>query len=99
MNSAPDKGETKYLVFAHNKVNFNGQEIKLSGGYGIGSATSKSILGIFDNEQSAKDAYKAAMKKPEGNFVSFTMGTLLALTKFRSQYTEIEGHLAKIKLK
>ena len=99
MNSAPDKGETKYLVFAHNKVNFNGQEIKLSGGYGIGSATSKSILGIFDNEQSAKDAYKAAMKKPEGNFVSFTMGTLLALTKFRSQYTEIEGHLAKIKIK
>ena len=98
MNSAPDKGETKYLVFAHNKVNFNGQEIKLSGGYGIGSATSKSILGIFDNEQSAKDAYKAAMKKPEGNFVSFTMGTLLALTKFRSQYTEIEGHLAKIKI-
>ena len=26
MNSAPDKGETKYLVFAHNKVNFNGKK-------------------------------------------------------------------------
>ena len=98
-NNAPTKGETKYLVFAHNKADFNGQEIRLSGGFGIGSATSKSVLGIFDDENSAKDAYVASMKKPEGTMVSFTMGTLLGVTKFRSQYTEIEGHLAKVKVK
>jgi hypothetical protein len=99
MNSAPAKGETKYLVFAHNKADFNGQEIKLTSGYSMGSATGKLILGIFDDENSAKDAYFAAMKKPEGTMVSFTMGTLLAVTKFRSQYTELEGHLAKVKVK
>ena len=98
-SDAPAKGETKYLVMANNKADFNGQEIKLEGGIRMGSATSKSIIGLYDDEQSARDAYKAAMKKPEGTMVSFTMGTVVGETKFRSQYTEIEGYLAKVKVK
>jgi hypothetical protein len=39
------------------------------------------------------------MKNPEGTFVSFTMGTLFAKSKFSFQYTETTGHQAKIKVK
>ena len=65
----------------------------------MGSATSKNILGIFDDEASAGDAYSVAMKNPEGTFVSFSMGTLFAKSKFAFQYTETTGHQAKIKVK
>lgn len=98
-SDAPAKDETKYLVMAMNKADFNGQTIRLEGATRMGSSTSKSIIGVYDDEQSARDAYKAAMKKPEGTMVSFTMGTVVGETKFRSQYTEIEGYLAKVKVK
>ena len=98
-SDAPAKDETKYLVMAMNKADFNGQTIRLEGSIRMGSSTSKSIIGVYDDEQSARDAYKAAMKKPEGTMVSFTMGTVVGETKFRSQYTEIEGYLAKVKVK
>lgn len=98
-SDAPAKDETKYLVMAMNKADFNGQTIRLEGAIRMGSSTDKSIIGVYDDEQSARDAYKAAMKKPEGTMVSFTMGTVVGETKFRSQYTEIEGYLAKVKVK
>lgn len=98
-NDAPAKGETKYLVMANNRASFNGQEIRLEGTIRFGSASKKQIIGIFNDEESAMEAYKKAMKKPEGTFVSFTMGTLVGETKFRSQYTEIQGYLATVKVK
>ena len=98
-DSLPEKGETKYLVMAHNSVDFNGQSIRLQGGHTLGSATSKNILGIFEDEASATEAYNIAMKSPEGTFVSFSVGTLFAKSKFAFQYTETAGHQAKIKVK
>ncbi len=98
-DSLPEKGETKYLVMAHNSVDFNGQSIRLQGGHTLGSATSKNILGIFGDEASATEAYNIAMKRPEGTFVSFSLGTLFAKSKFSFQYTETNGHQAKIKVK
>ena len=98
-NEAPAKGETKYLVMATNKANFNGQEIRLEGGVRFGSTSKKEILGVFDKESEALTFYKSAMKKPEGTFVSFSMGTVVGETKFRSQYTEIQGYLATAKVK
>ena len=98
-DSLPEKGETKYLVMAHNSVDFNGQSIRLQGGHTLGSATSKNILGIFEDEASATEAYNIAMKRPEGTFVSFSLGTLFAKSKFSFQYTETNGHQAKIKVK
>jgi len=86
-DSLPEKGETKYLVMAHNSVDFNGQSIRLQGGHTLGSATSKNILGIFEDEASATEAYNIAMKSPEGTFVSFSLGTLFAKSKFSFQYT------------
>ena len=59
----------------------------------------KNILGVFEDEASATEAYNIAMKSPEGTFVSFTMGTLFAKSKFAFQYTETTGHQAKIKVK
>ena len=98
-SDAPGKGETKYLVMATNKADFNGQIIKLEDSIRMGSATSKKVIGVYDDEQSAKDAYNIAMKKPVGTMVSFTVGSVVGETKFRSQYTEIEGYLAKVKVK
>lgn len=98
-NDAPAKGETKYLVMANNKANFNGQEIRLEGSVRFGSTSKKQIIGIFNDEESATEAYKKAMKNPEGTFVSFTMGTLVGTSKFRSQYNEIQGYLATAKVK
>ena len=98
-DSLPEKGETKYLVFAHNSADLDGQTIRLEGGIRMGSATSKNILGIFDDEASASDAYNTASRKPEGTFVSFSMGTLFAKSKFAFQYEEKQGKLAKIKVR
>jgi hypothetical protein len=98
-SESPAKGETKYLVMANNRANFNGQEIRLEGGARFGSTTSKKIIGLFATEEEALASYKSAMKKPEGTFVSFSMGTVVGETKFRSQYTEIEGYLATAKVK
>lgn len=98
-DNLPEKGETKYLLMAHNNVDFNGQSVRLQGEIRIGSSTSKNIIGIFDDEASAGDAYNIAMKNPEGTFISFTMGTLFAKSKFAFQYTETNGHQAKIKAK
>ena len=98
-SEAPAKEETKYLVMATNKADFNGQTIRLEGSMRMGSATNKNVIGVYNDEESARDAYNAAMKKPQGTMVSFTMGTVVGETKFRSQYTEIEGYLAKVKVK
>ena len=97
---APKKGETKYLVMATNKADFNGQEVRLEVGIRFGSSTNKKILGIFEEDQleDAKDVLNAYMKKPEGTFISTTLGKLVGISKFKSQYTEIEGNLAKIKV-
>ena len=93
----PAKGETKYLVFAHNQVDFYGQRIRLEAGHTLGSAGTKKYIGVFDDEASATEAYKMAMKKPDGVLLSFSMGTLYAKSKFSFQYEETEGNLAKIK--
>jgi hypothetical protein len=98
-SESPAKGETKYAVIANNRVNFNGQEIRLEGGARFGSATNKKIIGVFATEKEALASYKSAMKKPEGTFVSFSVGSVVGETKFRSQYTEIEGYLATVKVK
>ena len=57
------------------------------------------IIGVFATEEEALASYKSSIKKPEGTFVSFSMGTVVGLTKFRSQYTEIQGYLATAKVK
>ena len=53
----PAKGETKYLVFAHNSADLDGQTIRLEGEVRFGSTTSKRYIGIFEDEASATDAY------------------------------------------
>lgn len=98
-DNLPEKGETKYLVFAHNNADLNGQNIRLEGEIRFGSTTSKRYIGIFDDETSAVEAYNTAARKPEGTFVSFSMGTLYAKSKFSFQYEETQGKLAKIKIK
>jgi len=98
-DNLPEKGETKYLVFAHNSADLNGQTIRLEGEVRFGSTTSKRYIGIFEDEASATDAYNTSMKKPEGTFVSFSMGTLYAKSKFSFQYEETQGKLAKIKVR
>lgn len=95
----PEKGETKYLVFAHNNADLNGQTIRLEGEVRFGSTTSKRYIGIFDDEAYAMAAYNTASRKPEGTFVSFSMGTLYAKSKFSFQYEETQGKLAKIKVR
>lgn len=91
-DNLPEKGNTKYLVFAHNEVDFYGQRIRLENG-----GNKKQYIGIFDDEASAADAYKMAMKKPEGVLLSLSMGTLFAKSKFSFQYEETQGKLAKIR--
>ena len=91
-DNLPEKGNTKYLVFAHNEVDFYGQRIRLENG-----GSKKQYIGIFDDEAAAADAYKTAMKKPDGIYVSFSMGTLFAKSKFSFQYEETQGKLAKIR--
>lgn len=96
-DNLPEKGDTKYLVFAHNEVDFYGQRIKLEAGHTLGGPNGKQYIGIFDDEASAAEAYKTAMKKPDGVLLSFSMGTLYAKSKFSFQYEETQGKLAKIK--
>lgn len=97
-DNLPEKGETKYLVFAHNQVDFYGQRIRLEAGHTLGSAGTKQYIGIFADEASATEAYQTAMKKPDGVLLSFSMGTLHAKSKFSFQYEETQGKLAKIKI-
>ena len=96
-DNLPEKGDTKYLVFAHNEVDFYGQRIRLEASSSLGGPGSKQHIGIFDDEASAIEAYNTAMKKPEGVLLSFSMGTLYAKSKFAFQYEETQGKLAKIK--
>jgi hypothetical protein len=96
-DNLPEKGDTKYLVFAHNSVDFYGQRIRLEAGHTLGGPNGKQHIGIFDDEASAAEAYKTAMKKPDGVLLSFSMGTLYAKSKFSFQYEETQGKLAKIK--
>ena len=91
-DNLPEKGNTKYLVFAHNEVDFYGQRIRLDNG-----DTAKQYIGIFDDEATATEAYNTAMKKPDGIYRSFSMGTLFAKSKFSFQYDETQGKLAKIR--
>lgn len=97
-DNLPEKGETKYLVFAHNQVDFYGQRVRLEAGHTLGSAGTKQYIGIFADEASATEAYQTAMKKPDGVLLSFSMGTLHAKSKFSFQYEETQGKLAKIKI-
>ena len=85
-DNLPEKGDTKYLVFAHNSVDFYGQRIRLEAGHTLGGPNGKQHIGIFDDEASAAEAYKTAMKKPDGVLLSFSMGTLYAKSKFSFQY-------------
>ncbi len=96
-DNLPEKGDTKYLVFAHNSVDFYGQRIRLEAGHTLGGPNGKQHIGIFDDEASAAETYKTAMKKPDGVLLSFSMGTLYAKSKFSFQYEETQGKLAKIK--
>ena len=96
-DNLPEKGDTKYLVFAHNEVDFYGQRIRLEASSSLGGPGSKQHIGIFDDEASAIEAYNTAMKKPEGVLLSFSMGTLYAKSKCAFQYEETQGKLAKSK--
>lgn len=92
-DNLPEKGDTKYLVFAHNEVDFYGQRIRLENG-----GSKKQYIGIFDDEAYAMAAYNtASRRKREGIYISFSMGTLYAKSKFSFQYEETRGKLAKIK--
>lgn len=99
-DALPEKGESKFLVMSHTEVELEGRRYRLDGQHtNFGQSNRRYIIGIFEDEASATEAYKQAMKKPEGAYVSFSMGTLTAKSKFSFFYTEKEGHLAKIKLR
>ena len=95
----PEKGESKFLVMSHTEVDLNGKRYRLEGDASFGQSSKRYIIGIFDDEAAATEAYKNAMKKPVGAFVSFSMGTLTAKSKFAFDYNEKDGHLAKIKVR
>ena len=96
----PEKGESKFLVMSHTEVEFDGRRYRLDGQHtSFGQGSKRYIIGIFEDEASATEAYKQAMKKPEGAYVSFSMGTLTAKSKFTFSYIEKEGRLAKIKIR
>ena len=95
----PEKGESKFLVMSHTEVDLNGKRYRLDGQTSFGQSSKRYIIGIFDDEAAATEAYKNAMKKPVGAFVSFSMGTLTAKSKFAFDYNEKDGHLAKIKVR
>ena len=99
-DNLPEKGESKFLVMSHTEVDLNGKRYRLDGQHtSFGQSSLRHIIGIFDDEAAASEAYKNVMKKPEGAFVSFSMGTLTAKSKFAFDYNEKQGHLAKIKLR
>ena len=96
----PEKGESKFLVMSHTEVEFDGRRYRLDGQHtSFGQGCNRYFIGIFEDEASATEAYKQAMKKPEGAYVSFSMGTLTAKSKFTFSYIEKEGRLAKIKIR
>ena len=96
----PEKGESKFLVMSHTEVDLNGKRYRLDGQHtSFGQGSKRYIIGLFEDEASATEAYKNAVKKPVGAYVSFSMGTLTAKSKFAFMYTEKEGHLAKIKVR
>ena len=95
----PEKGESKFLVMSHTEVDLNGKRYRLDGQTSFGQSSKRYIIGIFDDEAAATEAYNNAMKKPVGAFVSFSMGTLTAKSKFAFDYNETQGHLAKIKVR
>ena len=92
-DALPAKGESCFCVFLHNSVEINGEQQYLgSGGGGLQSE----ILGLFTDEAEAKEAYdNAVSSKKTGEKLSVTMGTLVSKTKFRFDYSEVEGHTAK----
>lgn len=92
-DALPAKGESCFCVFVHNSVEINGEQQYLgSNGGGLQSE----ILGLFEDQAEAKEAYDNAVKaKKTGEKLSVTMGTLVSKTKFRFDYEQIEGHTAK----
>ena len=92
-DALPAKGESCFCVFLHNSVEINGEQQYLgSNGGGLQSE----ILGLFADEAEAKEAYDNAVNsKKTGEKLSVTMGTLVSKTKFRFDYSEVEGHTAK----
>ena len=91
----PAKGETFYLVKAHNEVLCNGEKIKLDEGNGYMTRH----IGVYKTQEEAKKVYdKAVKERPFRTEISFSMGTLEAKSKFARHYNEIEGVLGKIKI-
>ena len=92
-DALPAKGESCFCVFLHNSVEINGEQQYLgSNGGGLQSE----VLGLFADEAEAKEAYdNAVSSKKTGEKLSVTMGTLVSKTKFRFDYSEIEGYTAK----
>ena len=92
-DALPAKGESCFCVFLHNSVEINGEQQYLgSNGGGLQSE----VLGLFADQAEAKEAYDNAVNsKKTGEKLSVTMGTLVSKTKFRFDYSEVEGHVAK----
>ena len=96
----PEKGESKFLVMSHTEVELDGRRYRLDGQHtSFGQGSKRHVIGIFDDEAYAMAAYNTAARKPEGAYVSFSMGTLTAKSKFTFSYVEKQGKLAKIKVK
>ena len=93
----PAKGETFYLVKAHNEVQAAGipDRIKLDDGNGYMIRH----IGVYKTQEEAKKVYdKLVKERPFAAEISFSMGSLEAKTKFARHYNEIEGVLGKIKI-
>ena len=91
----PAKGETCWLVKAHNEVMCDGEKIKLDEGNGYMTRH----IGVYKTEEEAKKVYdKAVKERPFRTEISFSMGTLFAKTKFAREYNETEGVMGKVKI-
>lgn len=92
-DAIPSKGESCFCVFQHNLVEINGEEQYLGSN---GSGLRYQIIGLFADEADAKEAYSNAVSsKKSGQYLSVSMGTLTAKTKFQFNYDETDGTRAK----
>ena len=91
----PAKGETFWLVKAHNEVMLNGEKVKIDEGNGYFTRH----IGVYKTEEEAKKVYDKIVKdRPFKAEISFSMGTLHAKTKFAREYNETQGVMGKIKI-
>lgn len=92
-DALPAKGESCFCVFLHNSVEINGEQQYLGAN---GGGLQSEVIGLFADQAAAKEAYDNAVNsKKSGEKLSVTMGTLVSKTKFRFDYSEVEGHTAK----